>query len=136
MQITGKVHLFFEQSGTFKNQFKKLGYEAYDYDIQNHFGETDHVIDLFSEIDKAYNNLTEQNRTEQNRTEQNRTEQYSTLSTLVKTLLLRSTPVFTFVQLLRCSFTWLTEIIENLLPSRKSKRFLLARITERSILTG
>lgn len=55
MQINGKVHCLFEQSGTFKNEFKKLGYEAYDYDIQNHFGETDYVIDLFSEIDNAYN---------------------------------------------------------------------------------
>ena len=45
-----KVHCLFEQSGTFKNEFKKLGYEAYDYDVQNEFGETDHVIDLFSEI--------------------------------------------------------------------------------------
>ena len=25
------VHCLFEQSGTFKNEFKKLGYEAYDY---------------------------------------------------------------------------------------------------------
>lgn len=55
MEITGKVHLFFEQSGTFKNEFKKLGYEAYDYDIQNNFGETDYMIDLFAEIDNAYN---------------------------------------------------------------------------------
>lgn len=37
-----------------KNEFKKLGYEAYDYDIQNNFGETDYVIDLFSEIENAY----------------------------------------------------------------------------------
>ena len=36
-----KVHCMFEQSGTFKNEFKKLGYEAFDYDIQNEFGETD-----------------------------------------------------------------------------------------------
>ena len=48
------MHCLFEQSGTFKNQFKKLGYEAFDYDIQNNFGETDYVIDLFSEIDNAY----------------------------------------------------------------------------------
>lgn len=54
MKITGKVHCFFEQSGTFKNEFKKLGIEAMDYDIQNNFGETDHVIDLFAEIEKAY----------------------------------------------------------------------------------
>ena len=45
-----KVHCLFEQSGTFKNEFKKLGYEAYDYDIQNEFGETDYLIDLFAEI--------------------------------------------------------------------------------------
>ena len=44
------VHCLFEQSGTFKNEFRKLGYEAYDYDIQNAFGQTDYVIDLFSEI--------------------------------------------------------------------------------------
>lgn len=44
------VHCLFEQSGTFKNEFKKLGYEAYDYDMQNAFGQTDYVIDLFSEI--------------------------------------------------------------------------------------
>ena len=54
MTIKGKDHCFFEQSGTFKNEFKKLGYAAEDYDIQNNFGETDNVIDLFSEIDSAY----------------------------------------------------------------------------------
>ena len=48
------AHCLFEQSGTFKNEFKKLGYEAYDYDIQNEFGETDYVIDLFAEIEKGY----------------------------------------------------------------------------------
>ena len=54
MEISGKVHCFFEQSGTFKNEFKKLGYEAEDYDIQNNFGETDNVVDLFAEIENAY----------------------------------------------------------------------------------
>lgn len=49
-------HCFFEQSGTFKNEFKKLGYEAYDYDILNDFNETDYIIDLFDEIEKAYDN--------------------------------------------------------------------------------
>ena len=49
-----KAHCFFEQSGTFKNEFKKLGYEAYDYDILNDYGETDYQIDLFAEIEKAY----------------------------------------------------------------------------------
>ncbi len=54
MTINGKVHCFFEQSGTFKREFIKLGIPAEDYDIQNNFGETDHVIDLFAEIENAY----------------------------------------------------------------------------------
>lgn len=54
MEIKGRVHCLFEQSGTFKNEFLKLGIPAEDYDIQNNFGQTDHVIDLFSEIEKAY----------------------------------------------------------------------------------
>lgn len=49
-----KVHCMFEQSGTFKNEFIKLGVLAEDYDIQNEFGETDHVVDLFLEIENAY----------------------------------------------------------------------------------
>lgn len=49
-----RFHCFFEQSGTFKNEFKKLGYEAYDYDILDDFGETDFKIDLFKEIETAY----------------------------------------------------------------------------------
>lgn len=49
-----KFHCFFEQSGTFKNEFKKLGYKAEDYDILNQFGETDHVVDLFQQIEIAY----------------------------------------------------------------------------------
>lgn len=53
----GKIfHCFFEQSGTFKNEFRKLGYEAYDYDILDEFGETDQVIDLFNQIKRAYDN--------------------------------------------------------------------------------
>ena len=51
-----KFHCFFEQSGTFKNEFIKLGYKALDYDLQNEFGETDKIIDLFEEIQKAYFN--------------------------------------------------------------------------------
>lgn len=47
-------HCLFEQSGTFKNEFKKLGYEAYDYDILDDFGQTDFKVDLFNEIEKAY----------------------------------------------------------------------------------
>lgn len=54
MEIRGVVHCFFEQSGIFKNEFKKLGIPAFDYDLQNHFGETDHQIDLFAQIENAY----------------------------------------------------------------------------------
>lgn len=54
MTINGKVHCFFEQSGTFKNEFIKLGIPAEDYDIQNNFGETDHEDDLFQAIEDAY----------------------------------------------------------------------------------
>lgn len=54
MEIKGKVHCFFEQSGTFKKEFIKMGIPAEDYDIQNNFGQTDHVMDLFAEINSAY----------------------------------------------------------------------------------
>lgn len=54
MEIKGKIYCFFEQSGTFKNEFRKLGYEAEDYDIQNEYGQTDHICDLFAEIEAGY----------------------------------------------------------------------------------
>ena len=54
MRIGGKVHCFFEQSGTFKSEFIKLGIPAEDYDIQNNFGQTDHTDDLFQAIEDAY----------------------------------------------------------------------------------
>ena len=49
-----KAHLLFEQSGTFKREFLALGIPAEDYDILDDFGETDHKIDLFAEIEKAF----------------------------------------------------------------------------------
>ena len=49
-----KAHCLFEQSGTFKNEFKKLGIDAFDYDIQNEYGETDYQVDLFEEICNGY----------------------------------------------------------------------------------
>ena len=49
-----KIHCLFEQSWTFKNEFKKLGFNAFDYDILNDYGETDFKIDLFNQIDLAY----------------------------------------------------------------------------------
>lgn len=48
------VHCFFEQSGTFKKEFNKLGIPAMDYDIANDFGETDLQMDLFYQIESAY----------------------------------------------------------------------------------
>ncbi len=54
-----KVHCLFEQSGTFKNEFIKLGISAEDYDIQNNFKQTNHVVDLFREIEKAYERRTQ-----------------------------------------------------------------------------
>ncbi len=55
--VISKAHCFFEQSGTFKKEFQKLGIAAEDYDILNDFGETDHVIDLFEEITRAYDGV-------------------------------------------------------------------------------
>lgn len=56
MKITKEstFHCFFEQSGTFKNEFKNLGYKAIDYDILNDYGQTDVQVDLFVETEKAY----------------------------------------------------------------------------------
>lgn len=54
MEIKGNVYCFFEQSRVFKNAFKEQGYHAEDFDIQNNFNETDHVTDLFGEIEKAF----------------------------------------------------------------------------------
>ena len=68
MEIKGKVFCFFEQSGTFKNEFIKLGIPAVDIDIQNNFGQTDHVVDLFDHIERAYD-----------KTRQDKTRQFSTL---------------------------------------------------------
>lgn len=54
MEIKGMVHCLFEQSGAFKNEFIKLGIPAQDYDIQNNFNQTDNVMDLFQEIEDAF----------------------------------------------------------------------------------
>lgn len=45
-----RAHCLFEQSGTFKNEFKKLGIDAIDYDIKNDYGQTDKILDLYAEI--------------------------------------------------------------------------------------
>ena len=103
MEIKGKVHCFFEQSGTFKNEFIKLGIPAEDYDIQNNFGQTDHITDLFGEIDRAYDNLTRQDKT----------RQYSILSTLVKTLSLLFSLAFIFAGFLKLGLALIIGIIKN-----------------------
>ena len=57
METLGKIvrwHCFFEQSGTFKAEFKKLGFNSFDYDILNDYGQTDFQIDIFAEIEKAF----------------------------------------------------------------------------------
>lgn len=48
------AHCFFEQSGTFRDEFRKLGIPAKDYDIANDFDTTDWRGDLFSQIESAY----------------------------------------------------------------------------------
>lgn len=49
-----RAHCLFEQSGTFKNEFKKMGFEAFDYDILNDYGQTDFQCDLYKEIRGGY----------------------------------------------------------------------------------
>lgn len=48
------AHCFFEQSGVFRDEFRKLGVPAKDYDIANEFGQTDWLGDLFAQIHRAY----------------------------------------------------------------------------------
>lgn len=48
------AHCFFEQSGTFKNEFVNLGVPAKDYDLCNEFGQTDWQGDLFAQIELAF----------------------------------------------------------------------------------
>ena len=100
MQITGKAHCLFEQSGTFKKEFIKLGIAAEDYDIQNNFGETDHVVDIFADIEKAYDNLT----TRQDKTRQGKARHYLTELTRVKTLYSPFSHVFILKQCHVCIF--------------------------------
>lgn len=62
-----KAHCMFEQSGTFKNAFRSLGIPAEDYDILDDFGEADNMIDLFREIDTAYEGGAERIRPDRRR---------------------------------------------------------------------
>lgn len=49
-----KAYCFFEQSGVFRDAFRSFGIPAECYDIDNQDGQTDHIVDLFDEIDKAF----------------------------------------------------------------------------------
>lgn len=48
------AHCFFEQSGTFRDEFTRLGVLAKDYDLCNDLGKTDWQGDLFAQIDNAF----------------------------------------------------------------------------------
>lgn len=51
-------HCLFEQSGTFRDMFRSHGHKAYCYDIQDEYGKTDFRIDLFKQIENAYDEIT------------------------------------------------------------------------------
>lgn len=51
------AHCLFEQSGVFRDEFKKLGIPAKDYDLCDQFGETDWRGDLFAQIERAYSGV-------------------------------------------------------------------------------
>lgn len=57
MKNINRVYCLFEQSGTYKKVFRELGYQAWSYDLENQFNETDFQIDLFEQIDLAHENL-------------------------------------------------------------------------------
>ena len=54
MKINGKAYCLFEQSGTFRDAFKRAGIQAVCVDIDNQDGQTDHIVDLFEAIEQAY----------------------------------------------------------------------------------
>lgn len=44
------IYCLFEQSGTFRDAFRRAGFAAECIDIRNDFGKTDHVIDIFQAL--------------------------------------------------------------------------------------
>lgn len=44
------IYCLFEQSGTFRDAFRRVGFVAECVDIRNDFGKTDHVIDIFQAL--------------------------------------------------------------------------------------
>ena len=48
------VHCLFEQTGTFRDEFRALGFRSFDYDIENGFQTTDFQVNLLNDIQAAY----------------------------------------------------------------------------------
>ena len=116
MEIKGKVHCFFEQSGTFKNEFIKLGIPAEDYDIQDNFGQTEHKVDLFKAIDDAFE------------------EKESLFDTIVggKTLSLLSIPAFISAKVHSARSVSGISIIASLMTGRRYTGYLKGRNIEQT----
>lgn len=113
MEISGKVHCFFEQSGTFKNEFIKLGIPAEDYDIQNDFEQTDHIIDLFAEIEKGY---------------EGKESIFDSIST--EDLIIAFFPCIYFDSLSMINFNWNAMIYKKLNNAEKTRK-IIERATNR-----
>lgn len=54
MEIKGKVHCLFEQSGTFKREFIRLGVPAIDYAIYAHNFICEYVLGIIQESREGY----------------------------------------------------------------------------------
>lgn len=54
MEIKGDIWCLFEQSGTYRNAFRVLGYNAWDVDCSNMYNCTDFMRDIFKEISRAF----------------------------------------------------------------------------------
>jgi|GEM_PF-1615555 len=52
-------HNLFEQSSTFTQMFRDMGHQSYCYDLQNEYGKTDFIIDIFKHIEIAFQIITE-----------------------------------------------------------------------------
>ena len=55
MDKQSNIYCLFEQSGTFKNAFKRAGFKkVIDVDIKNGFGETDEFCNIFDDVELYY----------------------------------------------------------------------------------
>lgn len=118
MKIEGKVHCFFEQSGTFKNEFIKLGISAVDYDIQNDYGQTDHLVDLFKSIEDAYDG---------------KPSLFDNIG--LQDLIMAFFPCVYFCQGSMTQFSW-TDIVYRHLDDKSTSDKILDRLTNRTYYYG